>query len=509
MPENIRALIVILAIAAIVFTFAKKAFGPMLLTKEFNRWRNAWLAITLLVFLAHSFWVFIILSSLFLLYATQAEQNKFALYFALLFAVPTISARIPALFDINYIRLLSLIIILPFFITFRANPGCPSFGKSLSEKLMLAFFILNTLLLLRSTTFTNCLRYGLYSFTDLFLPYYAASRAIRDFEQLKKAMLAFVMACFIVGAIGSFEFNRSWLLYHSLESTLQVDWDMGKYLSRGDNVRALASLGHPIILGYVMMLGLGFYLFIAPFIKNKFLRLAGYGLLLAGLFSPLSRGPWLGAAVLILIFIAFGQKIIRRFALLGLAVVLIIPTLNLIPGGGKVINLIPFVGKIDKDNVEYREKLIDRSVLIVKKYPLFGVPDARNEPEMEDMVQGEGMVDIVNSYLGIVLGMGLVGLSLFVWFFLITLLMLRKSLKKIADINSEYYQCGRSLFAALVAVLVTIFTVSDVGIIPTVYWSLAGLIFSFIRVSNQGKTATDSSFIEKPAYPTYRLKSYA
>ena len=320
MPEYIRSLIVILSIATFVFYYAKKAIGPELLPKEFSRWRNAWFAITLLAFLSQNFWVFIILSSLFLLYTAKSEQNKFALYFVLLMAVPSMALRIPFLFDINYVRLLALTILFPFFITFRARPESPSFGKPLAEKLLLAYMVLTTLLMIRGTTVTDALRYGFYGFTEIFLPYFVASRAIKDFEQMKKVMIAFVLASLVVGAIGTFEFIRSWLLYNSLIDALHADYSMGGYLGRGDSVRALASLDHSIILGFVMMVGLGFYLVIAPSIKSKTLRLAGLGLIICGLISSLSRGPWAGTVVLFLVLISFGRNRIRRFALLSIAV---------------------------------------------------------------------------------------------------------------------------------------------------------------------------------------------
>lgn len=508
MPEHIRALIVILFIATFVFFYAKKALGPMLLTEEFGRWRNAWFAITLIAFLSHNFWIFIIVSSLFLLYTSKSEKNKFALFFALLIIIPTISSRIPNLFSINYVRVLSLTLLLPLLISTRSNLEIPRIGKPLADKLVIIIILLNTILLMRGTTFTDALRSGFEGFTDIFLPYYAASRAIKDFSQLKKVMIALVIACFIVGAISAYEFKTAWLLYNPLTSALEVNWNMGKYLGREDSIRAIASLGHSIILGYIMMIALGFYLFIIPSIKNKVLRLAGFALILAGLISSLSRGPWVGTAVLLLVFIAFGKNVTKRFTLILVAIVFALPVLNWVPGGQKIINLIPFIGETDKENVEYREKLIDRSLIIIEKYPVFGVFNPKQEPEMEDMVQGEGIIDIVNSYLIITLYNGLVGLSLFVGFFLLVLLSILNKMRSIKDKKSEEYLCGRVLLATLLAVLVTIFTTSGIGIIPIVYWSLSGLIFSYIRITNLPRiTKTEVEVIDKPVYSTSRLKS--
>jgi O-antigen ligase len=215
-----------------------------------------------------------------------------------------------------------------------------------------------------------------------------------------------------------------------------------------------------------------------------------------------------GTAALLLVFIAFGKNVTKRFTLIIIAVIFALPVLNWVPGGQKIINLIPFIGETDKENVEYREKLIDRSLLIIEKYPVFGVFDPKQEPEMEDMVQGEGIIDIVNSYLIIALYNGLVGLSLFVGFFSLVLLSILNKMRSIKDKQSEEYLCGRVLLATLIAVLITIFTTSGIGIIPIVYWSLSGLIFSYIRITNLPRIAkTEVEVIDKPVYSTSRLKS--
>lgn len=510
MPEHIRALIFILFIATPVYLYAKKAVGPMFMPEEFVRLRNAWVAITLFAFLSHNFWLFIVLSSAYLLYVAKSEQNKFALYFALLIVIPPMSDRIPSLFDVSYIRILSLTILLPYFIAFRGSPDNPSYGKSLAEKFMLGYMLLATILMMRGTTVTDALRFGFHGFTDIFLPYFAASRAIKDFEQLKKVMIAFIFACFIAAAIGAFEFSSGWLVYSTLPDALHIDWNLGNYLGRGDSIRAFASLGHSLVFGFVTMVALGFYLFIAPSIKNITLRYAGFGLIFAGLVSALSRGPWVGSAVLLLVATAFGKNAIKRLSIIAVLVFFALPILNFVPGGEKVIDLIPFVGQTDKANVDYREKLIDKSMLIIEKYPLFGVYDATKEPEMADMVQGEGIVDIVNTYLGVMLGNGLVGLGLLLGYYTLLTLTIFKGMRRIADRNSAEYLCGRTLFATLLAVLVTIFTMSGIGVVPAVYWSLAGLIFSYVRVTNPSRISkTNNVTLEKTVYPTTRLKSTA
>src|SRR6267378_5682404 len=120
MPEHIRALIVILALATPVFLFAKKPVCALAMAPaDFERRRNLWFAITLIAFLAHNFWVYVIATAVLLLVTLPRESNKLALFFFLLFAVPAMPKEIAGVagirqfFTIDYIRLLVLVVLLP------------------------------------------------------------------------------------------------------------------------------------------------------------------------------------------------------------------------------------------------------------------------------------------------------------------------------------------------------------------------------------------------------------
>lgn len=481
MSSHIKTLIIIIAIAAFVFHFARKSFDSELKPNEFERWRNSWLALTVVAFLAGNFWLFILVSAGLVLYAAKSSDNKPALFVALMLVVPAITEEIPAVLDVTYLRLLSMLILLPILLSSKNRKGTPAFGKLFSDKLLIAFIFLQTVLLLRDLSFTEMLRQGFYLLLEWFLPYFVASR-ILNFKQLKIVLIAFVLACLIAGSLGTFELTTSWLLYNTLANSLQVDWHYGSYLGRGEDLRALSSLGHPLMLGFVMMVAMGIFLFLKSLIKSKKMRLGVFLMLAAGLIAPISRGPWVGVATLGLVFIVTGPKAIQRLSMLLIALVIAIPILPSVPGGKKIIDLIPFVGTVDKFNVDYREVLIDRSLLIVKRAPLFGVFDPKEEPEMADMVQGEGIVDIVNVYLVYVLESGITGLMLFISFFALILLQLRKTIKRVKNKKSEEYLCGRSLFATIIGILITISTVSPIGVIPTVYYIIAGLSVSYIRI---------------------------
>ena len=495
MPEYLRALVVILLIASFTFVFAKKVIAPIILNERFNHWRNAWLAITLIAFLSHNFWIYIVASGLLIAFVAKREPNKMAFFFVLLFAVPSIGSGITGLgainyfFEINYLRLLSIVILFPAFISLLATPNTLKLGKNLPDKLILLYLILIISLQIRSTTITDSLRQALYAFTDVFLPYYVASRALKKIEHLKEAFSGFVLASFLVAAIGCFEFIKGWLLYNPLSYALDIHSSIGNYLMRGSNLRALASLGQSIVLGYVLVVAIGFYLFLWPLIQGKTIKRLGLVVLTLGLMATLSRGPWVGAAALLIMFIATGPHAIKRLGMLGLSAIIAMPLISVMPGGEKIINLLPFIGNIDRGNIDYREKLLNNSIVVIERNPFLGSVNYLETPEMQEMMQGEGIIDIVNTYLQVSLNYGLVGLSLFAGFFLMVLSGIYQCRRMILDKNSELYLLGRSLTATLAAVLVIIFTVSSIVAIPIIYWSLAGIGVAYINIVKRTQSA--------------------
>ena len=488
MPEHLRALVVILALACIVFAFARRPATDLIPYSDFARRRNLWLALTVAAFISQSFWLYMALAAIALITARRREHNPLALFFILLFLIPPASAEISGLGLINYlfaldhVRLLALLVLLPAFFMLRKQANTLPFGRAWPDKLLILHLGLSALLYLRETTLTDTLRQMFYLFTDVFLPYYVASRALKQLGEFKDAMLAFALAAMLLALIGVFEYSRHWLLYSSLVDAMGLNWGLFGFLLRDGSLRASASTGQAIVLGYVISVAIGFYLFLHAGVRSRLQQRLGALLLVAGLFVTLSRGPWVGTALIITVFIATGRNAIKHLMLLGLAGMLAIPLLSIIPGGNKLIDLLPYIGTIEKGNITYREDLFTNSVIVIKRNPLLGSIDFLSTPEMQAMIQGQGIIDIVNTYLIVTLNSGLVGLAFFAGFFISIGFGLFKALRTFQNKDDETRRLGRALLATLAGVLVTITTVSNISVIPTVYWSLAGLGVAYIQM---------------------------
>lgn len=500
MPEHLRALGFILVLALVVFAFSKTpACATACAVKDFERRRNLWFAITLSAFLAHSFWIYLIATAIVVLAVQRREQNRLAMYFFILFALPPISARLSGLglfaelFQIDYVRLLGLTLLLPAYLSLRKNPETVPFGRSMPDKLLACYLILDLVLMFEHRTFTNVLRNGLfYAFIDVFLPYYVASRSLRNLETFRDALMSFAVAAMVLSAILAFEFARYWLLYESLERALGVIVAGTDYLLRGGNLRASGTIGHSIVAGYVVAVAMGFYLYLRRVVPNSAVWGLGLLLLVAGLIGPMSRGPWVGAAAIFLIFVATGPAGMLALARLGLVGVIAIPLLYATSTGQKFIDYLPFIGTVDASNVTFRQVLAQVAYEVFWEHPLLGRYDFLETPAMQALRGNDGIIDLVNTYVVIALGSGIVGLSLFAAFFLVVISGVYSGMRKIADKSDEYHVLGRALMATLLGILMIIATVSPIFVVPTIYWMSAGLGVAYAQMLSRGKLSAVS-----------------
>lgn len=489
MNEQIRSLVCILFFSISVFIFLKSTALLISTKDDFTRRCNLWLGLTIIIFITQSMMAYIILGSFLMLFVGSKDKNKVALFFFVVFALPPISFEIPAfglvnfLFDIEHIRLMVLTIFFPVYFSLSQKKDSVRFLETTPDKYLGAYLIWCVLLMFMASTMTNTLRVIFYFFIDIFLPYYVVSRSLKTIQDFRDALFSFVVAVTVIAVIGIFEFYKEWLIYDSLGSALGIPGAMGGYLLREGSLRVMASTQQPLVFGYLLVIALGFFLVIQKYIRNRIVRGIWLALILAALIAPQSRGPWLGALVMILIFIITGSKILSRLFVLGIAGSVAFGVMLLTPFGEKIIKNLPFIGTSGQGDITYRQLLIENCIRLVGQHPFFGVPNVLFE--LQSMKQGEGIVDIVNTYVSVALSSGLVGLILFLCFFLTIIFGIYMAMRRVENIDADLHLIGRVLLATLIAILVMISTVSSISFIPIAYWSVAGLGLAYIQVAKR------------------------
>lgn len=463
--------------------------------QDFKRRRNTWYFLTLSAFLAHNFWLFILVATIGLVYALKTESNRYALYLGLMLTLPQLTASIPGLgvvnkiFAIDQLRLLALVILLPAYLSLRRHPGVEPFGSLWCDRLLIGIFLAELLLTVPYRSLTSVVRDSiLYKFTDVFLTYYVASRSLRSVRAFRDALGAFVLGALVFSAVLAFESVRNWLLYRSVDDALGVVQGFGGiYLRRAGLLRAEGTAGQAIVAGYTCAVAMGLFLYVGSTIKRWPWRTLCWLILLGGIVGALSRAPWLGAAMMLFIYLLFGPSpAMSLLKVLG-ALLACLPVAVFSGFGATIIDFLPWVGTVDASTVEGRERLTTVAMKVIAQNFWFGNYDYATLPALEVLRDGSGIIDLVNTYIIIALKGGVVSLGLFVACALAAVLGVINALWRIRDRRDERHGLGRALLATLSGVLFVIATVSPIFFVYPIYWSLVGLSVGFRRMVLQGE----------------------
>jgi hypothetical protein len=493
--QSLKDLIVVLALALVIFRFARPIALRFSSESDFARRRNAWLALTVVAFLSPSFWLFVLVAIPVLISARRKDSNPVALYMLLLHVIPPLPLPIPVvgineLFDLDGYRLLSFCILIPVALQLRqrkdpariAGLQAMDFLLLASGALYVGFYVPPDLPnhIILPDSMTNVLRRTLLFLVDTYALYFVVSRGCATRSQIVDTMASFCLGCAIMALIAAFESVRHWLLY----ADIQMLWtgNNGRlYLERGGLLRAQASTGHSLALGGMLAIAFGFWLHLQTHVDSRRSRLAVTLLLWLGLVAAYSRGPWLGAVAIYLAFMALGPGAFGRIFKAGAVIAVALWIVSLTPLGARIAQVLPFFGgSVDNANVVYRQKLADRSMQLIREHPFFG--DQRAFSKMEDLRQGEGIIDLVNSYAEVAVFHGLVGLFLFVGLPLLAILRAYRVVRNSVASDADLAGLGTSLIACILGTMLMLVDASFLLGYEKMFYVLAGLAAAYAHL---------------------------
>jgi O-antigen ligase len=495
MLGNIKALIVVLAIAATIFHFAKPLALRYMSEADFARRRRVWFALTAVGFLSPSFWLYALVAAPVLVWANRRDSNPIALYLLMLHVIPPISVIIPVLgnnglFTLDNYRLLAFCVLLPAAIRYRNTPEAKASAFGGMDVILLAFGVLQVALYtapdlphhyLIPDSPSNLIRRVVLFLLDIYLLYFTVTRTCQSRQKMVEAAATFCLACVVMGAIAVFEHARGWLLYVGIASSWTNNPNAGFYLTRGGSLRAQASSGHALAMGYLLAVAFGFWLYFKSYVQGKVQRIGITLLLWGGLFATFSRSSWLGAIVTYITFLAAGPRAVSRLVK-GIVLALALATLIVAsPLGDRILDVLPVMGRTVDGNILYRERLADRGWQLVFEHPFFG--DQFPWPKMEDLRQGEGIIDLVNTYLGVALNYGLIGLSCFLSFIFIAMLKVYARTRMLAHSDPDLAAFGTALIACIAGALVMIQSASFGLGFQKMFYVLAGLAAAYAKLN--------------------------
>jgi O-antigen ligase len=453
----------------------------------FDARRRHWYFLTAFAFLSFSYWIFVFLFICLLVSAKKKEINVISLYFFLILALPLLPVDLPGfggirfLVEVNYLRVAAVVLLLPICLKNWKNKDRKINKLFLCDFLLSCYVLLTIVLRFREDDLIGVLRYVVYSMVDIIIPYYAISRSLQNISDFKEVFASFALNGTVIAVIAIFEFAKRWLVYTSMGDALHLDVTVS-YLDRGDFLRAMVTSGQPIVLGYDLIAVLGAIIFLKSNPVSKWRYLFVIAAILLGEIASLSKGPWVGVVLMAIAFLITDNQGAKKISYALAAIALIAVVLLNTEFGAKAIEYLPFVGNLDEGSMSYRQLLLDKSLQAVSDHPWFGSTDYLDQ--MEELRQGQGIIDLVNTYLTVALDSGLVGLALFAGYFLVMFAKIYKAARSYPR-GSEEESLGRALFAIMLGLLFVLVSCSPISHIPAIYVAFSALALSYHRTTGK------------------------
>lgn len=383
------------------------------------------------------------------------------------------------LMDLTYPRLLAITLLVP--LSIKIGMSRSGEGRLLypTDKYVFGFIgVVAAFDFLRAESLTEGLRIVFYMILDYALVYYVVSRCLNTALDFQRVFVAFAFSAAVVASIGIVEELKNWLIYIDLPSVSDIEQARGSILHRYGLLRVEASLGHPLKLGTFLVFALG----VAWSVRRtgaigppaSFLV---PGVILVALLFTVSRGPWIGAVILFsgyLVLSISGRSI-------GFPVVA-----GLVATGAAVtVLLIDPPDEFSDDSLrtlEYRQELLVNGWQQFRSSPWAGSGDFLESDTMEESRQGQGIIDLVNTYLTISLKYGLVGIVPFCLLIIhLFVRMLRiRAFGTVRQLDNERNNTLLSIGAALVFMLAG---VGLEGATALYFWLFAALCSAHVAMS--------------------------
>lgn len=398
-----------------------------------------------------------------------------ALPIGMTYQVPMIGLNY--LITLDYAKLATLVLLGPAFIKATFTPA-PANIRSVGN--LLLFFVLFTgVMSFRDLPFTSVLRQIFDLFVLVYVPFFTVSRTLKTQEDVNWALRAMLASFLIMAMIGGISALRSWNYYAFVE-----DVTVGKaYFDRRNGFLRTGATVIPSLLALLASAGmLQVWMLKAKKQLSPLYAYAALGILAFACFVTGARGGWMAAIACVGAYVVlnYGSAALRKLSY-AVAIVCVIIGFNLVFTDSDVLN-------DEYGTVSYRAELIRTSVVQIQQRPLFGSSDIFNLPSFQHLRQGEGIIDLVNAYLQIVLFYGLVGLGSLLGAHAIGALAGLKELKLLPErraaspAQAEQRRTLSFLLAFHAGYLVLIATISFVAQVPHYGYLILAVLIAQVRV---------------------------
>ncbi len=362
-------------------------------------------------------------------------------------------------------------------IAFFIAPGQIPRAPPLADAAM--FIVIAVLIVIdaRGGAFSGYLRQIVYYAFIYAVPVFLITRSARNAVELRTLLTAMAGFGVILAVVVLYEARSSWPLYSPILSHFDfavrvvVKW-------RGGLMRAYGPMGEATQMGCVLVISFAAALASRRSFVSNFAYVAMVAIIALGSLAPQSRGGMIGIAVVFVISSFYRRgiggvgKMAAAGALLGGAY-----TASLIAG---TLSSQISTSLSEASQGDYRSTLLRRGLEEYWKSPIFGDSFANVLPRMQDLVQGEGLIDFVNTYLYFALFAGGIGLILFCASFILPMTRLVQIRRSLPPGSADREVAGFCLALLGSAAVMLAFTAYMQR--PSIFFLIAASLAMMIRV---------------------------
>lgn len=410
--------LIVMTIKGLLLLFGATYAFAALLPKEDAAWvKRAPLWIFMSMFMigmwGHTYWVAYAALLLALPILAKGRADAAALYCVLVVSLPMIPQQISIgglylIFGSKY-----LFCALGLTAAFMMNRGKAQLSRRRYFGVPILIMVVLEVAQARDPSATATIRQCLPVVLTIFLPYFILSRSLESMEDLRRFLLAFVLAGCVMALVATVEARLHWLIYKQIEGMLGVHGSINGYTKmRAGALRAPASFPESTSLGTFLTLAFIAALALRDTFASRGKWYAALFMLVLGLVSANSRGAFIAVAIGLLAWDLY----CRRYVALGI---------KLVGAGGIYLLALTaaqfsafFAAMVGKGSgtaatSDYRVLLLHRGLEEIHKHPILGQNLKAALDNLQDLRQGEGIIDLVNGYIsyGLTLGYpGIIGL---------------------------------------------------------------------------------------------------
>jgi len=303
-----------------------------------------------------------------------------------------------SLMEISPYKIVALAIFIPLFITESIGAKRPN-RVSLLDALIASYIIYTAAIVAGAISPTAGLRHLVNEAMTTALPYFGLRFAIRTMSDVEQSLDAFFVASIILAAIALVSVYKQWNFYFLLQpDTIFFVPDLRSGFLRIQATANTHSLAYHLAAALIFLevqkgrLRLGMINLLA--IRSAFL---------IAIYFTDSRGAMLSLVIATIgfIMVSLQSNIVRSAVLAGLILASVFGSLWLLFGDITAADAYGSAG--------YRQEVFRIGSDQVLKHPIFGDYNFYDNPVFEPLRQGQGIIDITNLYLLVLLHYGGVG----------------------------------------------------------------------------------------------------